>query len=55
MMNPNEIQTHYSDSNALDSSYGSFATFAIPAFLLTDYLPLRISKMDRKLKNIQEH
>lgn len=32
-----------------------FATFAIPALLLTDYLPLQISKMDIKLKNIQEH
>lgn len=38
---------------AQDSSHGSFATFAIPA--LTKYLPLWISKMDRKLKNVQKH
>lgn len=36
-------------------SHDIFATFAIPALLLTDYLSLQISKMDIKLKNIQEH
>lgn len=36
-------------------SHYIFATFAIPAVLLTDYLPLWISKIDIKLKKIQEH
>lgn len=36
-------------------SHYIFAAFAIPAVLLTDYLPLWISKRDIKLKKIQEH
>lgn len=40
---------------AQNFSHDIFATLAIPALLLADYLALQVSKMDMKLKNTQEH
>lgn len=52
---PNVMKPLITAIPAQDFPHDIFATFAISAVLLTDYLLLQISKMDIKLKNIQEH